>query len=144
MSRIHLIILLTIVLISAPLSILAEAVEAKLPRGAQFLGIATSDGGDVGFDKHIMSELDQLIPLLKQLNSDAAILIETTYPEKKSKNKEQQIMMAFALAEQVQHYLKVKHSLNQEIIISIWDNDSEKPQKPKVRISTYPRDFFEN
>lgn len=140
MTRIRLIALSTALLLASAMMVSAET----LPRGAQLLGIASSKGVEPAFDKHLQGELDKLLPQLKQLNSDAAILIEAFYPATKGKARVQQINMAFTLAEQVHDYLKIKRSLDRDFFVAIWENAEEISSYPKIRISTYPRDHFEN
>ncbi|WP_041974356.1 hypothetical protein [Geobacter sp. OR-1] len=115
-----------------------------LPRGAQYLGEAQSDSVDPPFDQHLRSAIDMLLPQLRQLNSEATILIEAYYPGKKGKTREQQISIAFSLAEQVQHYLKVKHSLDRDFVVAIWGDTDNMSKYPKIRFTTYPRDYFDN
>ncbi|MBT0666405.1 hypothetical protein KI809_19020 [Geobacter pelophilus] len=135
-------LLLFILLLEIPA--MGDTTHGRLPRGAQFLGIARSDGSDPPFDQHLKTEIDKLVPQLRQLNSEATILIEAFYPEKKGKNRDLQIKMAFSLAEQVHQYLKTKHSLDHDFFVAIWDDSEDKTKYPKIRITTYPRDYFEN
>jgi hypothetical protein len=140
MRRISLLVVLAVSILIIAMTVAAET----LPRGAQLLGIANSKGVEPSFDKQLQGELDRLLPQLKQLNSDAAILIEAFYPQAKGKNRSQQISSAFSLAEQVQQFLKTTRSLNREFFIAIWENPEEISSYPKIRITTYPRDYFEN
>lgn len=123
---------------------MADTPRGSLPRGAQFLGIAQSDGADPPFDQHLKKEIDKLVPQLRQLNSEAMILIEAFYPERKGKSRDQRINMAFSLAEQVHQYLKIKHSLDHDFFVAIWDDADGKSNYPQIRITTYPRDYFDN
>jgi hypothetical protein len=122
----------------------AEELQDFLPRGAELIGIAESEGNDPPFDKHIKGEIDLLVPLLRQVASDATILIEAYYPGKKGKIREQQVSRAFALAEQSQQYLRSKHDLSRDFFVAIWEKAESAGELPKIRITTYPRDFFEN
>ena len=122
----------------------AEVATPELKRGAQLIGIAGSNGFNPAFDQHIKGDLDKLLPQLKLLNTDATILIEVYYPDKSGDSKEQRISSAFYLAEQVQQYLKVRHNLDKAFFVAIRDNGAEKLKYTKVRLTTFPRDYFEN
>lgn len=136
---------LLVSLLAGSLLTVAVAVSAEtLPQGAQLLGVARSGGVDPSFDKHLQAELDRLIPQLKQINSDAEILIEAFYPETKGKSRGNQINMAFSLAEQVHNYLKITRMLDRDFFVAIWENIEEISSYPKIRITTYPGGYFEN
>jgi len=124
---------------------LAVTVSAEtLPRKAQLLGVARSNGAETLFDKRLQGELDQLLPQLKNLDPDVTLLIEAFYPETKGRNKTYQIEMAFSLAEEVHHYLKQKLSPDRNLFVKIWENADPASQYSKVRITAYPRNYFEN
>ncbi len=144
MSRFKTFCLTLLLAITLVLPVHAEEPQESLPRGAELIGFAGSDGNDPPFDQHLKGELDLLVPRLRQVPSDATILIEAYYPGKKGKSKEQQISRAFSLAEQAQQYLRSKHALNREFFVAIWEKAESAGEHPKIRITTYPRDFFED
>lgn len=131
-------------LLFTALPVASETQYGKPLRGGQIVGVAQSDGADPPFDQHLKRELDKLLPQLQQLNSDATILIEAFYPGKKGKSKTEQIRNAFSLAEQVHQYLKVKNALERDYVVAIWDDEEGGDKYPKIRISTYAKNYFEN
>lgn len=118
--------------------------QGALPRGAELIGYAGSEGNDSPFDQHLKGEIDLLVPRLREVASDATILIEAYYPGKKGMSKDQRISRAFSLAEQAQQYLRSKHDLRRDFFVAIWQNAESGGERPKIRITTYPRDYFEN
>lgn len=142
MNRISLYVVFFICFIVHQVS--AEVATPELKRGAHLIGIAVSNGFNPAFDQKIKGDLDKLLPQLKLLGADATILIEVYYPDKSGDSKEQRVSSAFSLAEQVQQYLKVRHNLDRAFFFAIRDNGAEKTKYPKVRLTTFPRDYFEN
>jgi hypothetical protein len=117
---------------------------SSLPRGAELIGIATAGSNDHGIDHRLKKDLDSLVSLIKQLSVDTTILIEAYSPGKRTKVREEQIKNSFALGENVEQYLRIQHKLENNFIIAIWQDKEENGNMPKVRLTTYPRDFFEN
>ena len=117
---------------------------SSLPRGAELIGIATAGSNDHGIDQRLKKGLDSLASLIKQISVDTTILIEAYSPGKRTKVREEQIKNSFTLAENVEQYLRIQHKLENNFIIAIWQDTEESGNMPKVRLTTYPRDFFEN
>lgn len=129
---------------AVPLQSVSAAEAPELPRGAQVIGTAGSGGFTPPFDQQIKGELDKLLPQLKQLPVDATILIEVHYPERAGVSKAQRTESAYVLGEQVQQHLKVRHGLDRAYFVTLRNNGGERAKQPKVRLISYPRDFFEN
>ena len=122
-----------------------DSMASRLPRGAELVGMAQSEGMDNPMDRQMRDGLDSLVTRLRQLPADAPILIESHYPATTKSGKEGRIRQAYTLAEQVQQYLSSRHNLRFDYYISVWENsDANADDRPKVRISTYPLDFFDN
>lgn len=139
-------VLLSFLLSLAPVSLwAADDADSNLPRGAELVGVAHSEGTDQPLDQQMRGELDSLVPRLRQLPADSPILIEAHVPAQKGRGKEDRIKRAYALAEQAQQYLSSRHKLHFEYYISVWENgEANSADRPKVRFSTYPLDFFDN
>lgn len=122
----------------------ADDDQSNLPRGAELVGIARAETKDLTPDQHLKGELDLLVPKLKQVSSYSSILIESYFPDLHGKGKDDRIRRAFSLAEQVELYLKNRHGLQNTFFIAIWEQGNDGGTMPKIRITTYPKDFFEN
>lgn len=112
--------------------------------GAEIIGVARGESRDPVLDRHLKDELDRLIPRIKKLGEDSAVLIEAYYPPDKAKKSDDHLRKAYELAEQTQIYLRNKHSLSGGIFISIWSGSVTPGDKPQIRLTSYPRTFFEN
>lgn len=117
---------------------------SSLPRGAELIGVASSDSKDYISDQRFKMELDSLVSRIRHLSDDITVLIEAFYPGKLSKSSEEQIKNSFALAEHVEQYLRSRHKLNYKFVVTVMKDDDVDGKLPKIRLTTYPRDFFEN
>lgn len=111
---------------------------------AEVIGVARASSGDPAFDKRLKGELDTLVPRLKQLAPDAAILLEAYYPLGKPQGNDDRIRKAYALAEQAQLYLRNNHAVTAGIFISIWSGGATPENTPQLRLTAYPKTFFDN
>jgi hypothetical protein len=123
---------------------LADNTAPTIHRDAELIGIARASSREPAFDQHLKGELDKLVPRLKKLNKDAAVLIEAYYPSNISKGNDEHVRKAYSLAEQAQLYLRNRHSLSISIFIAIWSGGDTSGDKPQIRLTAYPKTFFEN
>lgn len=122
----------------------AGTVAPLAPKSTEVIGIATSSSRDSAFDQHLKGDLDKLVPRIRKMYQDEVILIEAYYPAIKSKSGDDELRKAYSLAEQAQLYLQNKHSLSINFYISIWSGVENSKDRPQLRLTSYPKAFFEN
>lgn len=122
----------------------ANEVTSTLRSDAEVIGVAQAASREPAFDQQLKGKLDSLVPRLKKMGPDAAILIEAYYPPDKTKKNDDHVRKAYLLAEQAQLYLRNRHSLPVGIFISIWSGGVTPEDKPQLRLTSYPKAFFEN
>lgn len=138
------ILLSILLLISCSVAVTSAGNDASTLRNdAEIIGVARAATREPAFDKQLKGELDRLVPRLKKMGPDAAILIEAYYPPDKAKKNDEHVRKAYELAEQAQLYLRSRHSLSAGIFISIWSGIVPE-DKPQLRLTSYPKTFFEN
>lgn len=94
-----------------------------------------------GLDRRTKRQLDAIVPRLKKLGPDEMLRIEG-YAHAGS-TRIGRVKSSFALAEDVQRYLVVKHHLHADLYISALDDKISSSETQSVRIVVYPNAFVE-